>query len=208
MTVCRKNLHHGQKFQKQAHNKGVKPRSYGPNDKVWLNSKYIKTKWNRKLEAKFFEPFQVLHPVGKQAYKLKLPKKWRVHNMFHVSLLEQDTSRKGRVSEEVPELEDGDKDSETYKVEAIQDRTVYARESEGLLSGLYYLVSWKNYPKEENTWEPVLAVQYHRKLISLFHKDDPEKPIATSLPVNFTPLIARPTVIKRKQGQPANSANK
>ena len=28
MIVSRKNLHHVEKFQKQAHNKGVKPRSY------------------------------------------------------------------------------------------------------------------------------------------------------------------------------------
>ena len=44
MTVCRKSLHHTQKLQKQAHNKGVEPKSYAPNNKVWLNSKYIKTK--------------------------------------------------------------------------------------------------------------------------------------------------------------------
>ena len=75
MIVCRENLHHAQELQKQAHNKGVKPRSYAPGDKVWLNSKYIKTKQNRKLETKFFGPFLVLHPVGKQAYKLELPKK-------------------------------------------------------------------------------------------------------------------------------------
>ena len=65
MTVCWKNFYHAQKLQKQAHNKGVKPRNYAPSDKVWLNSKYIKTKQNRKLEAKFFGPFWVLHPVGK-----------------------------------------------------------------------------------------------------------------------------------------------
>ena len=75
MIVCRENLHHAQELQKQAHNKGVKPRSYAPGDKVWLNSKYIKTKQNRKLKAKFFGPFWVLHPVEKQAYKLELPKK-------------------------------------------------------------------------------------------------------------------------------------
>ena len=57
MTVCRKNLYHTQELQKQAYNKGVKPRNYASSDKVWLNSKYIKTKRNCKLEAKFFSPF-------------------------------------------------------------------------------------------------------------------------------------------------------
>ena len=44
MIVCQKNLYHAQDFKKRAHNKGVKPRSYAPNDKVWLNSKYTKIK--------------------------------------------------------------------------------------------------------------------------------------------------------------------
>ena len=55
MIVCRKNLYHTQELQKQAHNKGVKPRGYAPNNKVLLNSKYIKTKQNWKLEAKFLD---------------------------------------------------------------------------------------------------------------------------------------------------------
>ena len=88
MIVCQENLHHAQELQKQAHNKGVKPWSYVPSEKVWLNSKYIKTKHNRKLEAKFFGPFQVLYLIGKQVYKLEFPKKWRIHDVFYVSLLE------------------------------------------------------------------------------------------------------------------------
>ena len=60
MIVCQENLQHAQNFQKRAHNKSTKPRSYAPSDKVWLNSKYIKTKQNWKLEAKFFGPFRVL----------------------------------------------------------------------------------------------------------------------------------------------------
>ena len=75
MIVCRENLYHAQELQKRGHNKGVKPQSYTPGNKVWLNSKYIKTKRNQKLEAKFFGPFWILHPVGKQVYKLELPKK-------------------------------------------------------------------------------------------------------------------------------------
>ena len=39
MIVCQKNLYYVQELQKQAHNKRVKPQSYGPSDKVWLNSK-------------------------------------------------------------------------------------------------------------------------------------------------------------------------
>ncbi len=105
-----------------------------------MNSKYIKTKRNRKLEAKFFEPFRVLHPVRKQAYKLELPKKWRMHNVFHVSLLEQDTTRKGRVDETTSRLEFENEGDEEYEFEAIRDSVVYASESEGHLPGLYYLV--------------------------------------------------------------------
>ena len=50
-------------------------------------------------------------------------------------------------------------DSDEYKVEAIWDSAVFTKKSElGHLPGLYYLVFWKRYSKEENTWEPVLAV--------------------------------------------------
>ena len=75
MTVCQKNLLHAQELYKQAQYKDVKPRNYAPDNKVWLNSKYIKTKQNQKLKAKFFRLFQILHPISKQVYKLELPKK-------------------------------------------------------------------------------------------------------------------------------------
>ena len=34
MIVCWENLHHAQKLQKRAHNKGVEPRSYATGNKV------------------------------------------------------------------------------------------------------------------------------------------------------------------------------
>ena len=169
-----------------------------------MNSKYIKTKRNWKLEAKFFGPFRVLHPVGKQTYKLELPKKWKIYDVFYMSLLEQDTTRKGRVHEENAEELDAGDDSGEYEVEAIRDSAVYARESEsGHLPGLYYLVSWKGYPEEENTWEPASAVQHLRKLISSFYKDHPDKPRATFPAIGNAPPMVRTTVkptepLKRK----------
>ena len=57
IEICCQNLFHIQKLQKRAHNKGVKSRSYLLRKKVWLNSKDIKTKKNKKLESKFFGLF-------------------------------------------------------------------------------------------------------------------------------------------------------
>ena len=58
MALYLENFQHTQKFQKQVHNKGTKPRSCASNDKVWLNSKYIKTKQNQKLEVSFWNRFK------------------------------------------------------------------------------------------------------------------------------------------------------
>ena len=142
MDIYQQNLLHAQKLQKRAYNKSVKPRSYGPGEKVWLNSKYIKTKWNQKLEAKFFGPFQILYPVGKQAYKLNLPTKWKIHNVFHVILLEQDTTKKGRMNElflePEPKFDAGD--NKEYGVEAIINSAVYFKKAEKHLPSLHYLV--------------------------------------------------------------------
>ena len=116
-----------------------------------------------------------------------------------MSLLKQDTTRKERVHEENAEELDGGDDSGEYEVEAIWDSVVYAKESElGHLPGLYYLVSWKRYPEEKNTWEPMLAVQHLRKLISSFYKDHSDKATAISPTIDTAPPMARPTVKSTK----------
>ena len=114
------------------------------------------------------------------------------------------------MDENATELDAGDNHSGEYKVEAIWDSAVYARESEsGHLPGLYYLVSWKGYPEKENTWELASAVQHLRKLISLFHKDHSDKPMATSPAIDTAPPMARPTEpLKRKRGRPRGRAKK
>ena len=172
------------------------------------------------MEVKFFGLFWVLHLIGKQIYKLELPKKWRIYDVFHVSMLEQDITRKGRVDKKVGQMEfhAGNNDSGKYEVEAIQDSAIYAKESKsGHLPGFYYLVSWKKYLEEENTWEPALVVQHFRKLISSFHKNHPDKSTATFPAIDTALPMARPTVRptvkpteppKWKRKQPANSTNK
>ena len=70
-----------------------------------------------------------------------------------MSLLEQDSTKKGRVDKKIAEqLEfEASGNKKEYKVKGIYNSAVYARESEaGHLPGLYYLVSWKGYPKDES----------------------------------------------------------
>ena len=55
-----------------------------------------------------------------------------------MSLLKQEITRKGR-DFSVPEFEPGH--NKEYKVEAIRDNAVYAKEADGHLPGLYYLVA-------------------------------------------------------------------
>ena len=150
MAACQQNLHHAKKFQKRAYNKGVKPQSYAPGNKIWLSSKHLKIKQNCKLEAKFLSPFRVLYPEDKQAYKLELPKKWKIHNIFHVLLLEQDITKKRQMNDMQLKFE-ADNEKE-YKIDGIWDSVVYAKESTtGQLPKLYYLVLWKGYLEEKNT---------------------------------------------------------
>ncbi len=88
------------------------------------------------------------------------------------------------------EFEGDDGDGEEYEVQAICDSAVYARESEGHLPGLYYLVSCKSYPEEKNTGEPASVIQHLRRLISNFHKELLEKPTATSPPTDSALTMA------------------
>lgn len=93
-------------------------------------------------------------------------------------------------------------DSKKYKVKAIQDTTIYARKTKGQLLKLYYLILWKSYLKKENTWEPLSEVQYLKRMISVFYKNYPDKPIATSNFVNATSSMGQTTIKPIKSTQP------
>ena len=71
-----------------------------------------------------------------------------------MSLLEQNTTKKGRVDKKTAEqleFETGGNNKE-YKMEGICNSVVYAKELEaGHLLGLYYLVSWKGYLEDKST---------------------------------------------------------
>ena len=62
---------------------------FNEGDQVSLKTSYlgISTLPSRKLFWKYMGPFTVSKRVNDVAYELELPKTWRAHNVFHVSLL-------------------------------------------------------------------------------------------------------------------------
>ncbi len=133
-----------------------------------------------------------------------------------MSLLEQDTIRKEQVDskallEPKKKLEFEAGGNKEYEVEAIINSAVYGQQANDQIPGLYYLVLWKGYPEEDNTWEPSSVVIHLWKLVNTFYKEHPEKPIATFLPLDSAPLMVRPTILKepkQKHGHPSKGANK
>ena len=67
----------------------------------------------------------------------------------------------------------------------------------GHLPSIYYLISWKGYPKDESTWEPTSKVQYLRKLVSIFYKNYLNKPKATFLFIYIALPMAKSIVPPR-----------
>ena len=111
-------------------------------DEVLLSTKDIASKkfGTAKLLPKYVGPFKVLDEIGTVAYRLLLPETMKIHNVFHVSLLEQYRSD-GRCQPPPPTLfldEQHDIDS----VLAVRQSSKRKRE---------FLVKWLGYGPEHNT---------------------------------------------------------
>jgi hypothetical protein len=68
--------------------------------RILLSARNIRIKRsNKKLNYKFLKPFRIMEIVGKQTYRLKFPPIYsRIHDIFHIFLLESYYNRKNRAS--------------------------------------------------------------------------------------------------------------
>ena len=91
-------------------------------DKVWLSSKNIHTtRPTKKLDYKKLGPFKILEKVNNRSYHLDLPQNYKIHPVFHVSLLEhyQPDQIPGRVPRRPPPVEV--RGEQEYFVKQIED---------------------------------------------------------------------------------------
>ena len=134
------------RFYDTSHNSSP---DYAPNDRVWLEATFLKTERpSKKLDDKRFGPFRVLRKVGQRAYMLELPRSWKIHPVFHTSLLRPfhpPSCPSQRQPTPPPPILIGDHMEQ--EVEDVLDERCRRGRME-------YLVKWKGLPREECTWEP------------------------------------------------------
>jgi len=100
----------------------------------------------KKLWPKYIGPFEILERVGQQSYRLNLPEEYKIHDVFHVSLLKIYHDAGPTVDTRPPPLFFSGGQPE-WEVEDVIRR-------KGVGRNIRYEVKWKGYPSSENTWEP------------------------------------------------------
>jgi hypothetical protein len=120
-------------------------------DLVMLDGRHIQTRWPKdKLDHKKRGPFAIEKVVSPIAMRLSLPRKWKIHNTFHVSLLEPYNNRTRPLLDLLKIIDKaGDiKGNEEWEIEEIS----LSRKVKGKV---LYQVKWKGFPlKKDHTDEP------------------------------------------------------
>ena len=165
------------KRSKEAHDSRARDTmEYEPGDQVYLDATNIRTdRPSRKLGDKRLGPFEIVEKVGRSAYKLNLPTQWRsIHPVINESYLTPFYPASFPNQQKPPPPPPIEIEGEVeYEVEKILD-------SRRRRNRLEYLIKWKGYPTEENTWEPTVNVSHADDLIAEFHEAHPERPAPQS----------------------------
>jgi Chromo (CHRromatin Organisation MOdifier) domain len=138
-------------------------------DWVLLSSKNLRFKQGTpKLLPRWVGPFQVANRVGTQAYELILLARWKIHDVFHVSVLERYRTD-GSVQPPPPAELLGDE--EEYEVEQILEH----RRTRGRGPNAFeYLVKWTGQSSEHNTWEPYAHLANAPNVLKSYWKSVPD----------------------------------
>ena len=86
--LAKETLQRSVGLQKKYYDRRHRDLEYKVEDLVLLSTRNLKMKGTPgKLQRRFVGPFRAIETIGQQAYRLSLPEDWKIHPVFHVSLL-------------------------------------------------------------------------------------------------------------------------
>jgi hypothetical protein len=148
-----------------------------------------------KLAPKRYGPFTIVKKVSDVVFQLELPHQWKIHNVFHASLLtpyvETELHRQN-FPKPPPEIIEGDPEFEVEQI--VGSRWIGKRKS------LQYKIRWKGYSLAHDSWEP--AAQVHApELIKRFQKTRSSHQNNATINYQATSeILSRPKALTQQSG--------
>jgi transposase InsO family protein len=146
----KERLLQAQSIMKTYHDQSHRQVEFQVGNWVWLRLNHrtasaIRPAGQNKLSPKYYGPYEVMEKIGAVAYRLQLPPKAQIHNVFHVVFLKKFEGTPPTEPTPLPPIVRG-------RAVAQPDRVVRAR-SAG--SSWEIPVQWKGKSMAEATWEPL-----------------------------------------------------
>jgi hypothetical protein len=148
-ATLKEHLRNAQEYQSRYYNKKHKGETFRVGDLVLLSTRNLSLNYqpSKKLSGKFIGPFRIQGIIGTQAYRLLLPPSYRIHNVFHISLLERWKAREENQEDNTKLPEITPEGEEVWEVEKILGKRIQKGQ-------VQYLLRWKDYDDSWDTWTP------------------------------------------------------
>ena len=173
VSLARQNMEAARQRQKHYADQHRIPVAFEPGDEVMLNTQHLTVTSvpSKKLFPRWLGPMTVDKCIGPNAYRLRIPGHWRMHNVFNVSQLKawKDngmqhpppawTLLQGQDYEfEVEHLLAHKPESPKPLLSMTQDK----------LRKYEFKVRWRHYGPDHDTWEPYLLLQHAQESLTAY----------------------------------------
>ena len=118
---------------------------------------------SRKLAPKCHGPFEIAQVLSPLVYRLRLPPTWKIHDVFHATLLSpfrQTEAHGPSFSLPPPDIIDSEEEYEVNHIVSLK----------GSPGQRQYLTAWKGYPSSENAWEPEVNLCHAPTILQTYKK--------------------------------------